>query len=101
MRSEWLPTEADDEMAARIRNEYQCIAAHLGDAAPDPDEPVTVSITVDNAIHFTTQGAMFALSPSGVAVVYRPLPGGAEDASYWRDGTKVKHIVIPPPNESN
>jgi len=97
----WHAAEADDEMAARIRNEYQCIAAHLGDNAPDPDEAVGVSITADNAIHYTTSTAMFALAPSGVAVAYRPLVGGAEECSHWRDGTKLRHIVIPPPNENN
>jgi len=101
MRSDWLPTEADAETAARIRSEYQEIAAHLGDAAPDPDEAVGVSIDAAGAIRFTTLTAMFALTPTGSAVAYRPLNGGAEEACFWRDGHKVNHIFNPPPNESN
>ena len=99
--SKWLPTNADAETAARIRDVYQEIAAALGDAAPDINAEVSVSITVDNEIRFTTSGAMFALAPSGVAVVYRPLPGGGEDVSVWKDGEKIRHTYNPPPNENN
>ncbi len=97
----WYPAEADPETAARIRAEWEQIRAALGDAAPDPDCERGVSITADDAIHFTTATAMFALANTGVAVAYRPHLGGAEEVSHWRDGAKVAHIVIPPPNENN
>ena len=100
MSSEWHEAQADDATAARIKNEYQEIAAHLGDQAPDPDERVTVSISADDLIRYTTATAVFALD-TGTAVVYRPLPGGAEDCSFWRDGEKVRHAYNPPPHESN
>ena len=98
--SEWHEAQADAATTARIRDEYQEIAAHLGDQAPDVDEPVTVSISADDLIRYTTATAVFALD-AGIAVVYRPLPGGAEDCSFWRDGEKVRHRFNPPPNESN
>jgi len=97
----WHEAQADAEDAARIREEYQEIANHLGDAAPDINAEVSVSITVDNEIHFMTSGAMFALAPSGVAVVYRPCADGAEDVTHWRDGEEIRHIFIPPANVSN
>ena len=99
--TKWLPTDADDETAARIREEYQQIAAHLGANAPEPDEPVSVAITAVGEIHFSTRTAMFALAPSGVAVCYRPLAGGGEEACSWKDGEKIRHTYNPPPSESN
>jgi hypothetical protein len=96
----WHAAEADAATTARIKEEYGQIAAHLGDAAPDPDEPVTVSISADDLIRYTTAYAVYALD-AGIAVVYRPLLGGAEDCAFWRDGHKVRHQFNPPPNECN
>ncbi len=97
----WHPAEADDETAARIRDEWDEIANHLGDAAPEPDAERGVAINAQGRISYTFATAMFALACSGVAVAYRPLAGGAEEVSHWRDGEKLRHIVNPPPNESN
>ena len=99
--SEWLPTEADDETAARIRSEWEQIATALGDAAPEPDAERGVAINAEGRISFMFATALYALTSSGVAVAYRPLNGGAEECTHWRDGEKVNHIFNPPPNESN
>jgi len=98
--SRWHATNADDETAARIRSEYQEIANHLGDQAPDPEEQVTVSINAEGDIRYTTATAVFALD-RGIAVVYRPLPGYAEDCTFHKDGEKIRHRFNPPPNENN
>ncbi len=96
----WHAANADAATTQRIKEEYQEIAAHLGDAAPSADEPVTVSINAEADVRFTTETAVYALD-RGIAVVYYPLPGGAEDCTFWRDGEKVRHQFNPPPNESN
>ena len=99
--TKWLPIDADDETAQRIKDEWEQIATALGDAAPEPDAERCVAINVEGRIQFTTATAMYALASTGVAVAYRPLVGGAEDATFWRDGHKIRHHFNPPPNESN
>ena len=98
--SEWHEAQADAATTARIRDVYQEIAAHLGDNAPDVDERVTVSISAEGDIRYTTATAVFALD-RGIAVVYRPLPGYAEDCTFHKDGEKIRHRFNPPPNENN
>jgi len=94
--SSWIPTDAADEMAARIRQEYHRLAAALGDNAPDPSEEVSIAIDAAGMISFTTAQGMFALAKTGVAVVYRPLPGGGEEACFWENGEKIRHTYNPP-----
>ena len=96
----WEPVEADEEMAARIRAEYGQIHAHLGGEAPDISTEVEIMRNIHGDIRFLTPTEAFTLA-GDVAVRYRPHPDGTEDVSYWKDGSKIKHIVNPPLNESN
>jgi hypothetical protein len=90
----------DPAMPERLRREYQAIHHHLGDEAPDPSGTVSPQVNKDGMITFITETEVYALA-GDVAVRWRPSPDGNEDATYWRDGTKVRHIVVPPPAESN
>jgi hypothetical protein len=90
----------DEAMRERIRAEYQIIHRHLGDEAPDPSGTISPQVNKDGMIQFITDTEVYALADD-VAVRWRPSPDGNEDVTYWRDGSKVRHIVNPPPPVSN
>jgi hypothetical protein len=97
----WQIRDADGPMRARIRHELTAIRAHMGGEAPPIDTEVSIQVNKSGSIQFFMGGAAYALAPSGVAVCYRPSADGLEVATYWRNGEKVRHIVNPPPAESN
>lgn len=95
-----FPDNFDPAKLARIGTEIRTIYRHLGSEAPEPSTDITPQINKDGQILFITPIEVYTLD-GDTAIRYRPSRDGNEDATYWRDGVQVRHIINPPPRHSN
>lgn len=99
--TQWkTPDDPDEAKLARIKTEIEAILKHLGREAPDPSTEITPQLNKDGQILFITPTEVYTLA-GDTAIRYRPSRDGTEDATYWRDGVQVRHIVNPPRGSSN
>ena len=99
--TQWKYPDPDEAKSARIKTELEAILRHLGPEAPDPSTEIGLpQINKDGMILFIIDSDVYTLD-GDKALRYRPSRDGNEDATYWRNGVQVRHIVNPPCGSSN